>query len=222
MKAKEKIAYALFLNLLVVIAEAIILTKNLLTDGPAIFAYYTESANAIALVSSLVFCLFAIRFLLKGGGSIPAAVHLLRYVSTSMLLLVVFVVAFVLSPRLGGLYGARMLFFSGTMFYHHLACPALAAASFLLFERGTPLGRRHVATALIPTALYAAILVTLNALLVFSGPYPFFQIYDVPLFFSLGASALIFAAALLTARLLSGRPKKEERQSFDCLPQLRL
>ena len=64
MKAKEKIAYALFLNLLVVIAEAIILTKNLLADGPAIFAYYTESANAIALVSSLVFCLFAIRFFL--------------------------------------------------------------------------------------------------------------------------------------------------------------
>lgn len=212
MKGKERLAYAFLINLLIVIAESFVLSVNLKKSGAAIFTYYTENANLITLLSSLFFCIFAALCLLGLIKSVPQLVRILRYVGVSMLLLVVLVVALVLSPLLGGLSGAAMLFLSGTMFYHHLLCPVLSILSFWLFETGQALGRRHTAIALLPTTLYAAALLTLNALSVVKGPYPFFQVHDVSPLFVIGTSLIIFLAALGGAVLLRGRTGGKKRR----------
>lgn len=194
---KERAAYALLLNAFVVFSEAFAFTTALRTRGFSVFTYYTEVANALAFLASLILC--ATVLVLRGR--IPPWVRILRYLSVVMLLLVVFVVLLVLSPLLGGLAGAKILFFDGTMFYFHLLCPALSVLSFFLFEGGTPLLQHHALVALLPTVFYASALLILNALSVVSGPYPFFMIYDMPPLAILFLAALILAAAFLLATL---------------------
>lgn len=192
---KERAAYAFLLNGFVVISEAYAFVAAIRTRGFLIFSYYTELANAVTFLTSLILCITVLAL----RGRPPAFVRILRYISVVMLLLVVFVVLFVLSPLLGGLMGARILFFDGTMFFFHLFCPVLSVLSFFLFEGGAPLLRHHAPLALLPTVFYAAALLMLNALSLISGPYPFFMIYDMPPLAILFLAAMILAAAFLLA-----------------------
>ena len=116
-----------------------------------------------------------------------------------MLSLVVFVVLFVLAPLLGGLRGARILLFDGTMLSFHLLCPVLSALSFFLLEGGAPLARQHSLMAILPTVLYASVLLFLNALSVVSGPYPFFMIYDIPPILTVLVATFLLGCTFLLA-----------------------
>lgn len=192
---KEGRAYAFLLNAFVVILEAVAFFEALSERGASVLTYYTELANALAFFASLCFCVAA----LVWRGGIPHPVRVLRYLSVAMLSLVVLVVLFVLSPLLGGADGARILFFDGTMFYFHLLCPALSALSFFLYEGGAPLARHHTLLALVPTVLYASVLLLLNANSVLSGPYPFFMIYDIPPILTVLIATFLLGCAFLSA-----------------------
>ncbi len=198
---RERLAYAFCLNFFVAVAEGASLFEVARLRGVMMLTFYTECANILALLTSLIFCVAAVRGLLQAR-PIPHWVRTLRLVSVVMLGVVVGVVVLVLAPLLGGSGGLTVLLFGGTMFYHHLFCPALSMLSFFLLEGGAAPRRWQVALSLLPTVLYAVALYLLNASAVVSGPYPFFMVRDLPLWLIVAAGSLIFLGSLGGAILL--------------------
>ena len=201
---RERLAYAVCLNFFVAVIEVYSLFSVARLRGALMLTFYTECANILALLTSLIFCVVAVRAM-RLHRTIPHWVRTLRLLSVTMLGVVVGVVVFVLAPLLGGGGGLAVLLFGGTMFYHHLFCPALSMLSFLLLEGGAEPRRWQVALSLLPSVLYAAVLYLLNTMAVVAGPYPFFMVNDLPLWLIAGAGALIlltaFGIAVLTHRL---------------------
>ena len=89
----------------------------------------------------------------------------------------------------GGLY---MLLCTSSMLYHHLLNPMAALISYLFLERTPRLPREDVRWALLPTLVYAAVIVPLNILRVIEGPYPFFEVYHQTV-----QTSLLWAVGLL-------------------------
>ena len=131
-----------------------------------VFAYYTQLSNMVTVLSAA---------LAVSAGQTPF-VSLLRYVSSCMLVMTFFVTACILVP-MGG--DPKQLLFSGNGFYHHLVIPIVSVGSYLFAERHV----RTAAAVLLPTAitfLYGMVMLYLNYLDVFDGPYPFFRAKDQP------------------------------------------
>ena len=127
--------------------------------GWKIFAFYTQISNLLALAS-------AAAFLLLGGPVAP-----LRYLSTCMLAMTFLISLCVLSP-LGG--GFKEMMLAGNRLYHHTLCPAVSLVSYVLWE---PHGGTWVAPVVV-TTIYGPVMLYLNYLRRFDGPYPFFRVHD--------------------------------------------
>ena len=84
----------------------------------------------------------------------------------------------------------------------HLLCPVLGLLAFLFAEDHSQLRLRHTLYAMIPTVLYAAVIVTLNLTRTVRGPYPFLLVYEQPVWASLLWAALILGTAWLIALAL--------------------
>jgi hypothetical protein len=85
------------------------------------------------------------------------------------------------------------------MLYFHLLCPILAILSSLLVDPRGASGLADVRLAIIPTTLYAALLIFLNLIRVVSGPYPFLKVYDQSVWASVGWVVAIVGGAYLIA-----------------------
>ena len=186
---------AVAVNALVVALEVVAVIHNLREGGVAILRYYTVESNIAAGLVSLLFVITAP----VGRGRVPRLVARLRYYTACCLMVTFFVVVAVLAPMLHTLYS---LLFTGSMLYQHLLCPLLSLFSFAVLERGERLSRRDIFLSLIPTALYAAVVVPLNAARVMRGPYPFLLVHEQPLPVSFLWAAVIFAIALILSACL--------------------
>ena len=89
---------------------------------------------------------------------------------------------------------------TGTMLFTHLLCPAAALMSFLLLEHRPGLGRKAALTAMIPTAVYAAVAVLLNLLRIWKGPYMFLLVYEQPVWASVLWGIVILGGAYLVGK----------------------
>ena len=141
------------------------------------FAFYTQLSNAAAFAASLLF------LLLRGG--LPAVY--MRYLTTCMLLMTVFVTLCILVPMGAGF---RKMMLSGNGLYHHTLCPAVSLISYLFFEP-------HVKAWLFPALVtlgYGLIMMGLNGLGKTEGPYPFFQVKKQGALKSVLWTAALFAA----------------------------
>jgi hypothetical protein len=94
---RERLAYAFCLNFFVAAAEGASLFEVARLRGVMMLTFYTECANILALLTSLIFCVSAVRGLLQAR-PIPHWVRTLRLVSVVMLGVVVGVVVLVLAP----------------------------------------------------------------------------------------------------------------------------
>ncbi|MBQ9066283.1 MAG: hypothetical protein IJ133_01960 [Clostridia bacterium] len=154
-------------------------------------SYYTNWSNLLCLISSLLYLIFAARVLKDPQlDTIPKGIKVLRFVTTTALLLTLIVVAAVLCP----MAHSWDQLFTGQWLYHHFLCPVLSFLSLVLFERTPPLRFRDTFLSVGYTAVYAAVMVPLCAKGM-EPPYPFLAILTQPVWLSI---LYVLALLLLT------------------------
>lgn len=177
------------LNVLVIVLEIIGFIFSVYEFGFNVFIYYTQYSNLLALISSALL----IYSLTKNNYS--KKIRFLRYMTVHMLALTFIVVTFVLIPLIGK-EGYKMLV-SGSMLYHHFLCPLLVFTSFMFLEKGCPITSKDPLYVLIPTCAYGIVIITLNILKVIDGPYPFLQMYSLPLYLTIPLLSLVIFIAFI-------------------------
>eukprot|EP00833_Pecoramyces_ruminatium_P004547 jgi/Orpsp1_1/1178579/evm.model.c7180000065909.2 len=89
----------------------------------------------------------------------------------------------VLVPMAVGSGLADDLLIRGPQPFHHIICPIISFISFCIFEEGE-LTKNNILLAIIPTIIYAIVSTILNILKVLTGPYPFLEVYNQPVYLS--------------------------------------
>ena len=178
--------------IIILCCEIIALPFSIRNRGRTLFAYYTQISNILTSVS--VIALLIANLTNKHAKWITG----LRYCSACMLLLTMIITLVLIAPS--GKVPLGQLLFSplDNGLYHHLICPILSIFSYIMCENHI----RHKSAILIPvcgTLLYGTIMLILNGLRYFVGPYPFLQVHDQSVLATIGWVAGI----LLTTFLLS-------------------
>lgn len=187
---------ALLLNIILAALEVTGLYMSLRASQDGILLFYTQDSNILALTACLP---LIVSWLI--GAKPPKWAQRLKYTSVCCVTVTLLVALFVLVPMKGE--GAvQTVFLDGPMFYMHLLCPLLAFANYVCFEDTPALRRGDVVRAIIPTVVYALVMIVLNVLRVVDGPYPFLYVYEQPLIVSLGWSLIIIGGAGLVALIV--------------------
>ncbi|MBQ8025575.1 MAG: hypothetical protein IJ259_04050 [Oscillospiraceae bacterium] len=202
---------ALAVNLLIVLMEIAGICMGF-SNGAKMLVYYTVLSNLFALAACACFVLWAAGVLRAGDREPKPWITTLRYLSTGCLTLTFLVVVLVFVPMALPYGGVDALLFKGVNLFHHLLCPVFSFVSFCFLEKGAPRSRRQNVLALIPTVIYAVVLVILNLMRVVRGPYPFLLVYEQPLWASVLWAVVILGAAYgvyFGLRKLQGRKSRE-------------
>ena len=197
MKQKSKYLLEAVLNLLIFISSLSGCFIIFLKQGFTMLMFYTVDSNILALIASLLVGIYAFKAY-RSGVKIPESIKMLKYISVCCLTVTFIVVVLVLAP-MNGIKGYQMMLFSGDMLFHHLISPVLSILTFLMFDRVSYSNSKSASFALIPTIIYAVILITLNLLRIVEGPYPFLRVYAQPFYLSLIWFILIVGGAYLIA-----------------------
>ena len=193
---------ALVFNLAIIACEiaAIIIVFFKLGCYPLV--YYTEDSNLFALVACAVMAGFQVRYL-KSGKEIPHSVQMFKYMAAAVLSVTFIVVLAVLSPMRGdGINGWLYMLFNKDSTFLHTLCPILTILSFVLFEKEPHLDAKSAFTAIIPTLIYAIVLIILNIVGAVDGPYPFLRVMNQPVYMSFVWFIVIVGGAFFLALLL--------------------
>ena len=192
---------ALLLNISVAVMEIPAFRLSLLRNGKSLIQFYTEDSNLLAGISCIVMAVFLIRKI-SGGAAVPNWAGILKYMSVCCLTLTFLVVIFVLGPMTGSSNGFLSFLFKNSMLYQHFLCPIVLFISFMFFENDFALEKRHIKFAMMPTLLYASVILVLNITRSVTGPYPFLYIYDQPVWASVLWLAVIIGSSFLIALLI--------------------
>lgn len=166
--------------------------------GLAIFRYYTYCSNFLSIFNSLALIIF----LLKNKNAfdkIPRWVYIFHYIVTICLTITMIVVFTVLIPLYGE--GGVEHYLTGSfrsMVFHFIA-PILSIISFVLISKHFCLNKQEIVKAILPTFLYAVILLTLNILKLVDGPYAFLKVYNQPVYMTIFWIVCILGAGILIA-----------------------
>src|SRR5574344_1249221 len=132
MKEKTKLIVSLTINSIIIALEIAGLMLSIIDWGFAMFQFYTQDSNYLALVVCIIYEVFAIKKLVNKSSEIPHWVNVLQYLALCALMLTFLVVICVLIP-MSGIKSLVPMLFSGSMLFHHLLCPILMAVSFFFF-----------------------------------------------------------------------------------------
>ena len=204
---REKRLCAILCNAIIVAMEVVAAISCTIELGWGQFQYYTQDSNYFALIVSILFLAFALRAGLEKP--LPQWVILFRYFATCLLSVTFLVIVFVLAPPYGW-EGYRIALLSEVQVFEHLLCPILSFLSLFLFEE-TPKQKGASLLALIPTILYAAVIVPLNFASVLYGPYPFLYVYEQPWWQSVLYGVMIPLSSYFVAFFLLFALKKRKR-----------
>ncbi len=203
MEKQKKVKIAFWMNLAIFVLECIGGYLYFIRSGWNFVQFYTEDSNTLALITCLFLAVYEYQ-MWKGQRSVlPGWIQELKYIATVCLTLTFLVVIFILIPLQGGIGSAYFFLINGSMLYHHLICPILAFVSFLWFDPMEKRSRREIGMALLPTLVYALVLVILNLAKLVDGPYPFLKVYQQPVYMSCIWVAVILGAAYAIAAILS-------------------
>ena len=187
---------------IVVVLEAVGFAMSVKEFGVGLFQYYTQDSNLMVLVSSLLLLVFLLK------GEIPRWLHLFRYwsvIATTITLAVVLLVLAPMESLRSGFDGFLYMIFYKSRTFHHFICPSLTAVSFCLLERGEMLTRKDTLWAMIPTGVYAAVLIVLNLVDMIVGPYPFLEVKNQPViasvFWAIGIFGVAYGVGALIGKL---------------------
>ena len=123
--------------------------------------FYTQLSNMVTAISA---------FLLVIIGETPLVI-VLRYLSSCMLVMTFFVTTCVLIP-MGG--DPKKLLWSGNGLYHHVLCPIISTASYIIVEQHSGM----IWLPVVGTFIYGMIMLYLNGIRKVDGPYPFFRVHN--------------------------------------------
>ena len=193
------IAYILNVILFIFGVAGLIITLKNMEIGE-MFSYYTQDSNIFSMLVSGVY-LFYIK------KEIPGWLRKLRFAATVSLMLTFTVVILVLGPMYG-VESYPWLFFHGANFFYHVSCPILSFISCILFEKNGRIIMKDTVIAIIPTLIYALILIILNVLNVVHGPYPFLYVHEQPVFMSIIWGIVIPGIAWMIALLIKALRNK--------------
>jgi len=216
---KTKIAFAI--NIAIILAEIFAAIIGAIEKWDEykfkFFAYYTQDSNIVLLIACLIMSIEQGRVLFgEKRVETPRYAQMLKYIATSMVTLTFLVVVFVLIPY-AGINSAVEKLFCGASLYHHFLCPVMAFVSFVFFEKEPKLKFIDTLCALIPTIVYAVIIVILNLCRVITGPYPFLKVYEQPVYASiLWVFAILggaYAIAVGTYFAHKGKQNKHNKNS---------
>ena len=190
--------------IIILCCEIIALPFSIRNRGWTLFAYYTQISNILTSVS--VIALLIANITNRHVKWITA----LRYCSACMLLLTMIITLIVIAPS--GKVSLGQLLFSplDNGLYHHLICPILSIASYIMCEDHI----QHKSVILIPvccTLLYGMVMILLNGLRFFVGPYPFLQVHDQSVLATIGWVAGILLTTFLLSALIFWVSMKMER-----------
>jgi hypothetical protein len=202
MEKEKKFKISFALNTILLILEAIGGYLYLSKRGLEFIQFYTEDSNTLMMFASLCMAVMEYQMLQKKREALPAWLKLFTYISTVGLTLTFLVVIFILIPMMGGIGAVYGFLISGSMLYHHLLCPILAFITFLWFDPFDEITKKETLLCLIPTAVYASVLIVLNLLRVLDGPYPFLRVYSQPVYMSILWMTVILGSAYGIAALL--------------------
>jgi hypothetical protein len=160
-------------------------------NGWGQFVFYTQNSNYFLLAATLAH----LYFLLKKQ-PVPKTVNRLKYIATCTTTVTLVVAVAVLLPMYKRPY---ITFLNGANLFQHTLCPILGVAALPLMD---PVEKRDSILALIPTGLYALVMVPLNYFRVFDGPYPFLRVHNQPWYMSVLWLVAIFLVAFVIAVIL--------------------
>ena len=183
--------------------------------GFGIFRFYTTDSNLLGAFGCTALAVCYIRQL-RTGKAVPKWVVIVKYCAVCCLTVTFLVTVFILTPFFvidPSVYGIEepmtvmqaigAMLFSPCTVFHHLLCPIFAFVSLILFDRLPYKPSKCLLFALIPTAVYAAISITLNILKVWHGPYPFLLVYEQPVWMSFVWFIIVFGGAALISWLVA-------------------
>lgn len=196
---------ALILNIAAFVCGSVGIVFRLVRSFDDFFLYYTQISNVIAVISSAIY----IAFRNTGNVKLRTFVTCTRYLAACMLTMTFIVVVCIFIPWSAGTAIPR-LFGSVNGVMHHAVCPVLSVGSYIFFEDGVK-KRKAMLIPFIATAIYSFTIYALNILRLAGAPYPFFEVYDHPVwqlilwFFALMALIAGIAAAVRFANIKAGK-----------------
>ena len=162
-------------NLLFLICELVGLGIIMLGGNKSLFEYYTVDSNLFALIMTVVYLYFVCT-----DKKISKAIYLLRLMSLVSLMITFLVVLFILSFMVP----LQFLFWGyyGTNLILHVICPLLLLYIYFKFDEKVKVNKYELIYNMIPTLIYAIILIILNIKGIVDGPYAFLRFNFQPLY----------------------------------------
>ena len=197
-RSKIKKVVAIILNLMVMCMEVLGAYHSFRKCGILNLRFYTVLSNVLALVVSLLYVVYYIRNFNQKDTAFPRWLKQLKFVTCNCLAVTFVVVVAVLIP-MDGIQSVDHYIFGPANIYHHVFCPLIMIFSFCVFEKERKITVRDNVLALIPTIIYAVVMVILNLVKVLKGPYPFLYVYEQPIYMS-----IIWAVVILTLTYVLG------------------
>ena len=211
--SRKRLIAAIAVNALVVVLEIVSMAFGIHKHGLLEnFVFYTELSNLFGGIVCAI-CLVAEIRSLRGGRGLGRPLLWAKYAASCCLLMTLFVVTFLLTPMLYsiGRDGFYLMFIDGVKLITHFGAPLLVTGSYVLFEADRSMTVRQSLVGFVPTLAYAAVAYPCNIARVWDGPYPFFQVWNMPVWQSvLWFVALFFLAFGICQipRLLARRVKR--------------
>ena len=200
---------AIVTNALVVLLEAWAIAVSISNNGmPGNFMFYTQCSNLLGAVACAL-CLVAEVRALRGGAGPSRLLRWTKYAASCCLLMTFVVVVVVLAPMIesAGQPGFYLMFVDGAKPVTHLIGPLLVTGSYVAFEADRQMTLRQSLVGLVPTIAYTAVAYPANIARLWDGPYPFLQVWNMPVWMSV----LWFVALLALSFALCQVPRLAAR-----------
>ncbi len=191
---------SLVLNTILLIIELIVQIWSVFEIKSRMLKLYTQHSNILAMLSAFLYVIFYRR------GQIPIFVNALRFMSTSMLIITLLVVVFVMAPydskSLGIKESYRRHVFDRRMPILHVICPLLSFVSYMMYENNSPILIWYVFFPGAYTFLYIFVIGVLTYRKKIEGPYSILKIKQQPVYMTIILIITVPVAAILIALLI--------------------
>lgn len=198
----NKNTLAIIANILIVCFSCIGIYMS--NHGIEIFYYYTQISNILAGISALLFVIFM--FIRKEVAQVPFPIMLFKFVTTTMLFLTFIVVIAILIPQnqlAGSPLPWHFFLIGGGMPFVHVLNPITAFISFSFFENDKRFNKKNnLYYPLLATLLYGIVMVILNYMNIFEGPYFFLKVHSQPIYMTIIWFVIILIINYVLAKIL--------------------
>lgn len=189
-------AFIIVLNIFICILNVIAFSRATEPLTLYTFRYYTYCSNLLAMINSILLCIFMYRYI-KANVSMSKILYMINFVTTVSLALTMIVVITVLIPLQGA--GGVEKYITGDIrsMAFHIITPILSAIVFVIIRKYNSLNIIDIFIPLIPTIVYAIILLILNATRIVDGPYAFLKVHNQPLYMTIFWTVCLLGGNLL-------------------------